>query len=58
MINATGLLEYSSSVQVYSPLKGRFDKSLEILYKKWSHFVKEMMLNDLLFSVYIMKVCL
>lgn len=30
-------------------LKGRFDKSLEILYKKWSRFVKEMMLNDFFF---------
>lgn len=35
------------SVQVYWLLEGKFDKSLEILCKKWSHFVKMMLLTDL-----------
>lgn len=39
------------SVQVYWLLEGRFDKSLEILYKEWSHFVKMLLLTDFFFAV-------
>lgn len=36
------------SVQVYWLLEGSFDKSLGILYEKWSHFVKMLLLTDLI----------
>jgi len=45
--DALRLLE-SSSVQRCGPLRGRMDKSLEIFCRKWYHFIKEMVLYELL----------